>query len=162
MQASSLVLGDGYLSTQYVERIAYRVFIAAAYRSQRVNTAGIGLDGVFLVVDTFDGAPPELTLEDRVHYTMSRAGPSIIIASLTDICAFLTAAFTPIPAITYFCVTVAFSLIIAVAVLFTWFTAWLYEIEKTRMAKSAVGSEFAKVNAGNTMVPTLLELSLQL
>ena len=111
---------------------------------------------MFLVVDTFDGAPPELTLEDRVHYTVSRAGPSIIIASLTDICAFLTAAFTPIPAITYFCVTVAFSLIIAVAVLFTWFTAWLYIIEKTRMTKSAIGSELAKVNGGSTIVPSLL------
>ena len=52
---------------------------------------GIGLDGVFLVVDTFDGAPVDLTLEERVHFTVSRAGPSIVIASLTDICAFLTA-----------------------------------------------------------------------
>jgi hypothetical protein len=54
----------------------------------------------------------ELSLEDRMRYTMSHAGPSIVIASATDVAAFLTAAFTPIPAITYFCVTVAFSLII--------------------------------------------------
>lgn len=111
---------------------------------------------MFLMVDTFDGAPADLLLEDRVRYTMSRAGPSIIIASLTDICAFLTAAFTPIPAITYFCVTVAFCLIIANAILFTWFTAWMYRIENKRMAKYAADptSELAKVNGGSTMVST--------
>ena len=112
------------------------------------------------MVDTFDGAPANLTLEDRVRYTVSRAGPSIIIASLTDICAFLTAAFTPIPAITYFCVTVAFSLIIANVILFTWFTAWMYRLEKKRMAKYAddPASELAKVNGGSTMVETPLRV----
>jgi hypothetical protein len=32
---------------------------------------------------------------------------------------------------------VAFSLIISIVLLFTWFTAWLYRIEKNRMAQYA-------------------------
>ena len=86
--------------------------------------------------DTFDHAPNSLDLEDRVRYTISHAGPSIVIASLTDILAFLTAAFTPIPVITYFCVTVAFCLIIALVLVNTWYLAWIYRIEKKRMAKA--------------------------
>ena len=118
------------------------------------------LDGVFLMVDTFDGAPPDLNLEERMHYALTHAGPSIFIASLTDIAAFLTAAFTPIPAISYYCVTVAFCLIIANVILFTWFCAWMYTLEKTRMEKAAAAgeTELAKINGGSELVPTPLGL----
>jgi predicted RND superfamily exporter protein len=87
---------------------ATMVQVPATFGAQFVMflVLGIGLDGVFLMTDTFDNAPADLTLEERIQFTMCHAGPSIFIASLTDICAFLTAAFTPIPLITYFCITV--------------------------------------------------------
>jgi len=134
--------------------------IPLTFASQFVTflVMGIGLDGVFLMVDTFDHAPPHLNLEERMQFTLSHAGPSIVVASLTDIFAFLTAAFTPIPAITYFCVSVAFSLVIAVFILFTWFAAWMYRLEKNRIAAcvAAGQTELAQINGGSEMLPTPL------
>jgi predicted RND superfamily exporter protein len=99
-----------------------------------------------------------LTLEQRIQYAMCHAGPSIVIASLTDICAFLTAALTPIPLIQYFCITVAVALTIALVLLNTWFVAWMYKLERSRMARAAEAGdhEAAKVNGGAVMQPSPL------
>ena len=140
---------------------ATMVQIPASFGAQFVMfiVLGIGLDGVFLMNDTFDHAPISLSLEERIEYTMTHAGPSILIASATDIFAFLTAAFTPIPIIQYFCVTVAMALFFALVILNTWFVAWMYRIEKARMAaaKEAGDEQLALPNGGAPVPPSPMQ-----
>ena len=81
---------------------------------------------------------PDLHLYEPSTLFMSRAchrppsQPSVLIASTTDILAFLSAAATPVPAIKYFCMTCGLGLTIALVLLFTWYTAWMKRIGSRR------------------------------
>jgi hypothetical protein len=59
-----------------------------------------------------------------------------------------------IPMITYFCVTVGLALIIALCLLHTWFVAWMYVLERNRMAAARArgDTELARVNGGESLL----------
>jgi len=66
---------------------------------------GIGVDDVFVIVQTFYNTHTnEDNLTEKIGQTVKHAGVSILITSLTDICAFLIGATTVLPALRSFCV----------------------------------------------------------
>ena len=63
---------------------------------------------------------------------MAHAGPSIVLASATDILAFLSAATVPIPAIQYFCLSCGICLFVNLGLVLTFFVSVLYMVEHGR------------------------------
>lgn len=86
---------------------------------------GIGLDGIFVVMDVFFSCPrrPDWPLQRRIEHTLRHAGPSVTIASFTDILAFGAAATGSFPLIRIFCVGTAVVLTVNYVLLWTFFIA---------------------------------------
>jgi Niemann-Pick C1 protein len=69
-------------------------------------------DALFVLQSAMDRSSKADTMEDRMAYTMSSAGASITVASLTNVAGFLIGSNTSLPALR------AFSLYAALAMLF--------------------------------------------
>jgi Niemann-Pick C1 protein len=72
----------------------------------------IGVDNIFILVETYSATNPQDSVEERMGETLSRVGSSITIASLSEAAAFLLGVLTRMPAV------VAFSIYASVAILF--------------------------------------------
>jgi Niemann-Pick C1 protein len=72
----------------------------------------IGVDNIFILVETYSATDESLEVEERMAITLSRVGSSITIASLSEAAAFLLGILTRMPAVT------AFSIYASVAILF--------------------------------------------
>ena len=115
---------------------------------------GIGLDGIFLLVDTFDNAPRKLPLKQRVKWSVTHAGPSIVLASATDILAFCSAATVPIPCIQYFCLLAGICLFVNLLLVLSFFVAALYSLENGREKRlKEAGKEMAIDKEEELMTP---------
>eukprot|EP01052_Picozoa_sp_SAG31_P012372 SAG31_NODE_722_length_12572_cov_2.409124_7_plen_156_part_00 len=121
---------------------------------------GIGLDGVFLITDHFDMEPAVSASSgsrrlprERVISAVTKAGPSVLIASTTDVLAFMSCVFTPVPVIRYFCMTVSIALLICLCLLFTWYISWLDRLTSAHEDKM-IANKLAEV----CEVPSLLLL----
>ena len=68
---------------------------------------GIGVDDMFVLVNSFDHQDPKDSIEDRVIMAVSHSGVAITITTLTDFAAFLTGVNSQLPAIVYYCVNLA-------------------------------------------------------
>ena len=64
---------------------------------------GIGVDDMFVIVNTIDQVPDHLKPEKRFILGMTHAGPSITITSLTNALAFFFGGFTSLKALNSFC-----------------------------------------------------------
>jgi len=65
---------------------------------------GIGVDDMFVVMNSIDQTPFHLKPNERIKLGMSHAGPSITITSFTNILAFYFGSTTKLPALSDFCV----------------------------------------------------------
>lgn len=72
----------------------------------------IGVDNIFIMVETFDRINPELSVEERTGEMLARVGTSVMVASIAEACAFLLGVLTKMPAV------VAFSIYSSIAVFF--------------------------------------------
>lgn len=72
----------------------------------------IGVDNIFILVDTYQTTNPKHTVERRLGDTLAQVGSSITMASLSESAAFLLGMLTRMPAV------VAFSVYASVAILF--------------------------------------------
>lgn len=72
----------------------------------------IGVDNIFILVETYSSTDESLDVEERMALTLSRVGSSITVASLSEAAAFLLGILTRMPAVT------AFSIYASVAILF--------------------------------------------
>ena len=64
---------------------------------------GIGVDDMFVVVNTIDQTPDHLPADKRFVVGLSHAGPSITITSFTNALAFFFGGFTSLEALNSFC-----------------------------------------------------------
>ena len=64
---------------------------------------GIGVDDMFVIVNTVDQVPDNLTPEKRFIIGLTHAGPSITITSFTNALAFFFGGFTSLEALNSFC-----------------------------------------------------------
>ena len=62
-----------------------------------------GLDNAFVILNSWHRSDKKASVEDRLGDTMSEAGVSILITSLTDIISFYTAVLAPYPYVKIFC-----------------------------------------------------------
>eukprot|EP00057_Strongylocentrotus_purpuratus_P022786 XP_011677260.1 PREDICTED: protein patched homolog 1 isoform X1 [Strongylocentrotus purpuratus] len=69
---------------------------------------GVGVDDMFLLAHTSTSLPSEIPLRQKTGEILRRAGVSVILTSVNNICAFLAAAIIPIPALR----SLAFQLVI--------------------------------------------------
>ena len=65
---------------------------------------GIGVDDMYVIVNTIDQTPMHLSADKRFKQGMTLAGPSITITSVTDAIAFFLGSFGALPALNSFCV----------------------------------------------------------
>lgn len=72
----------------------------------------IGVDNIFILVDTYQTTNPKDSVEKRLGKTLAQVGSSITMASLSESAAFLLGMLTRMPAV------VAFSVYASVAILF--------------------------------------------
>ncbi|GFR61545.1 patched domain-containing protein 3 [Elysia marginata] len=86
---------------------------------------GIGVDDMFVVVETWKNLKPEETKVDvplKLALALSRSGVSITVTSITDIVAFGIGASTVIPALSAFCIYASlgvFAMYVLVSTLFS-------------------------------------------
>ena len=64
---------------------------------------GIGVDDMYVIVNTIDQTPMHLSANERFKRGMTHAGPSITITSVTDGIAFFLGSQTNLPALQSFC-----------------------------------------------------------
>lgn len=90
---------------------------------------GIGIDDVFVIVQNWElsggGEDKSLSISDFLGRVMQHAGVSILVTSVTDICAFLIGATTILPALRSFCVYSGMGIIAVFTLTCTFFVAWL-------------------------------------
>jgi len=72
----------------------------------------IGVDNIFILVETFQSLNPRLSVEERLSITLKRVGTSIALAAVSETFAFLLGVLTRMPAV------VAFSVYAALAIFF--------------------------------------------
>lgn len=60
---------------------------------------GLGIDDTFIILGQYRKADPTASLVDRVAFALSKAGPSILVTSVTDLIAFTLSMFSTMPAL---------------------------------------------------------------
>ena len=90
---------------------------------------GIGIDDMFVILRCFNNIPDDEKksngLVKSIGLTMKKAGVSITVTSLTDICAFGIGAITFFPAIRSFSITASIAIAIIYIFRSSWFVAWM-------------------------------------
>ena len=124
---------------------------------------GVGVDDMFILVDAWErqrdvaiskagsasGASEEAQLQHRRHteklhlsLTLAEAGSSITLTSVTDFSAFLVGgAFIDIPAIRYFSIVAALSVLAVFATQLTFFVGALVSIAGEQTGRDSAGTQ---------------------
>ena len=80
---------------------------------------GIGVDDMFVIVNTIDQTPQHLSANERFKLGLIHAGPSITITSVTNALAFFVGSLSTLPALRSLCL---FAAIIIIALYFSFLT----------------------------------------
>jgi len=86
---------------------------------------GIGVDDMFIMVNSLSKTDRSQPIEKRIVVAVSRAGVSITITSLTDFLAFIVGSTSRLPAIRYFCVNLALCVLFDFFMQITFFAAYM-------------------------------------
>jgi len=86
---------------------------------------GIGLDDTFVLLNSWHRTDRKASVEDRLAETLSEAGVSIFITSVTNILSFYTAILAPYPYVKIFCLYTGTSLLLVFLFHLTFFCACL-------------------------------------
>ncbi|XP_074625467.1 patched domain-containing protein 3-like isoform X3 [Acropora palmata] len=87
---------------------------------------GIGIDDMFILVDSLDRQPRDMTTTDVIKTVMTHSGATITMTTMTDVVAFAVSTSTAFPAIRYFCIYAALSVTFAYLMIITYFVAVMY------------------------------------
>ena len=72
-----------------------------------VLIVGLGMDDTFIIVTAYNQIEQDLSVDAKIVSTLERAGASIFVTSMTDLCAFLLGMNTKIPALETFSIYAA-------------------------------------------------------
>ena len=86
---------------------------------------GVGIDDMFILVDTLDQRQPHLQGTVRLVATLSSAGSSILMTTLTDLIAFAISTVTDFRGIEYFCLYSALAITFVFILMVTFFLAFM-------------------------------------
>ena len=95
---------------------------------------GVGIDDMFILVDTLDQRHPSLEGNIRLVATLSAAGSSIFMTTLTDLIAFAISTVTDFRGIEYFCLYAALAITFVFLLMTTFFLA-LIKLDINRVEK---------------------------
>ena len=84
---------------------------------------GVGIDDMFILIDTLDQRQTGLRGKTRLVATLSSAGSSIFMTTFTDLIAFAISTVTDFKGIQYFCVFAAVSITFVFVLMLTFFLA---------------------------------------
>ncbi|XP_067049553.1 patched domain-containing protein 3-like [Acropora muricata] len=87
---------------------------------------GIGIDDMFILVDSLDRQPRDITTTDAIKTVMTHSGATITMTTMTDLVAFAVSTSTAFPAIRYFCIYAALTVTCAYLMIITYFVAVMY------------------------------------
>lgn len=85
----------------------------------------VGIDDMFILVDEFDRQKDAAAPKDKVKFTLSKVGSTILMTTLTDAVAFFVSTATSFPAIRYFCIYTAVCISIEFLLQITLFIAFM-------------------------------------
>ena len=86
---------------------------------------GVGIDNIFIITNCIDRQDDTMTIPEKIAKAMGNVGASITMITITDLVAFLVSTVTDFPAIMYFCIYIAFSIVFSYILVCTLFTALL-------------------------------------
>ena len=86
---------------------------------------GVGIDDMFILVDTLDQRHPTLEGNIRLVATLSSAGSSILMTTLTDLIAFAISTVTDFRGIEYFCLYAALAITFVFLLMITFFLGFM-------------------------------------
>ena len=86
---------------------------------------GVGIDDMFILVDTLDQRHPSLEGNIRLVATLSSAGSSIFMTTLTDLIAFAISTVTDFRGIEFFCLYAALAITFVFFLMITFFLAFM-------------------------------------
>ncbi|CAH8338602.1 unnamed protein product [Eruca vesicaria subsp. sativa] len=72
----------------------------------------VGVDNMCILVRAVKRQPRDISLEDRISYALVEVGPSITLASLSEVLAFAVGAFVPMPACRIFSMFAALAILL--------------------------------------------------
>lgn len=87
---------------------------------------GIGVDDMFVIVNTVDQTPQHLSAKQRFRTGLAHAGPSITITSVTNALAFFVGALSTLPAIRALCIFAGIIICTLYFGFLTIFSPWFY------------------------------------
>jgi len=96
---------------------------------------GIGLDDTFVLLNSWHRTDRKASVEERLAETLSEAGVSIFITSVTDILSFYTAIIAPYPYVKIFCLYTGTSLLLVFLFHITFFLRLLGIFRNVRGTK---------------------------
>ena len=100
---------------------------------------GVGIDDMFILVDTLDQRQPHLQGTIRLVATLSSAGSSILMTTLTDLIAFAISTVTDFRGIEYFCLYSALAITFVFILMITFFLAFMkLDINRVENGKNDV------------------------
>ena len=95
---------------------------------------GVGIDDMFILVDTLDQRHPSMEGNIRLVATLSAAGSSILMTTLTDLIAFAISTVTDFRGIEYFCLYAALAITFVFLLMITFFLG-LMKLDINRVEK---------------------------
>ena len=99
---------------------------------------GLGVDDMFVIVNSIDQTPIHLTANERFRIGLTHAGPSITITSVTDGLAFFLGSMSTVPALNSFCLYCGICVICLYLSFLTIFSADLIGVNPRRSANCQV------------------------
>lgn len=85
---------------------------------------GIGVDDMFLIINTIDQTPQHLSADERFRIGLTHAGPSITITSVTNALAFFVGSLSTLPALGSLCLFAGIVIISLYFGFLTIFSPW--------------------------------------
>ena len=111
-------------------------YISRAHAMLPFMVLGIGVDDMYVIVNTIDQTPIHLSANDRFRIGLTHAGPSITITSLTDGLAFFLGSYTSLPALHSFCIFAGLCVITLYFSFLTIFAPWfLHDLQRLHSRK---------------------------
>ena len=111
----------------------YGVAFALGFKFSRFHALlpflilGVGVDDMFVIVNTIDQTPDHLTASERFRLGMSHAGPSVTITSLTGGLSFFIGAVAKADALSSFCFFAGCCVAFLYLSFLTMFAPWFLE-----------------------------------
>jgi predicted RND superfamily exporter protein len=119
------------LITTYGFGLLFQLKFSLVVQTLAFLLVGLGIDDTFVLVHAWNQASiRKLAQTERVQAALKKAGTSIAVTSVTDLCAFLAGSITDVPAIRSFCLFAAIGVTLDFFLQITAFVGFMVLVER--------------------------------